>query len=124
MSDVDGQFEDADTPCSGHVATANTCPVEETREELQVGTDSEDEDWDLLYDDDDDICADFEEETGDFTKKLNAARESRGVALAQTSRKRATEKTVSAPEGPKAIQVSKVVGVFRVCLCTKLCVVD
>ena len=101
MSHCEGQFEDAD---DAGTSSSTTAPLKDACEEIQEETDSDDEDWDLLYDDD--ICADFEEEKGDFTKKLNAARASRELASVQMSKRRPNQKTSSAPEGPKSIQVN------------------
>ena len=100
MSHSERQFEDADATCTSGVGITTTCPVTDACEEVEEETDSNDEDWDLLYDDD--ICADFEEEKGDFTKKLNAARASKELQL---SKRGPIQKISSAPEGPKSIQV-------------------
>ena len=106
MSYCEAQFEDADAAHSKDLTStdARVAPTSETGFAEEIDSDLEDEDWDLL--DDDDICADFEEETKDFTKKLNAVRGSRGLTLIKVSKKGTVDKTASIPAVPKSIQVS------------------
>lgn len=110
MSDCERQFEDANAPASaiysgvvtneGLGAAPSGGPSEESE-----SLDS-DEEWDTLYGDDD-LCADFEEETKDFTKKLNAARGAGGFPSGQGNKKGAPlDKTGSAMQLPKSIQVN------------------
>ena len=109
MSYCEAQFKDADATPSKDVASTDTRIASASElgfeaEEGQADSDLEDENWDLL-DDDDDICADFEEETKDFTKKLNAVRGSGGLASMKASKKGTVDKSVSIPAVPKSIQV-------------------
>ena len=108
MSDCEGQFEDADAPNVSRELT-NEIPGAASsggRSEDSEWLDSEeDEEWDTLYGDED-ICADFEEETRDFTKKLNAARGAGGLPSGQGNKKGASlDKTGSALQFSKSIQV-------------------
>ena len=101
-----GQFDDADATSGlgSEVALADAHSTPAGEADIEDDDDSEDDDWDLLGDDDD-ICADFEEETKDFTKKLNAARGSGGRASSNVTKKGVVEKTLVQPV-PKSIQVS------------------
>ena len=88
----EGQFDDADVTCTSQVGDG--------------AADSDDDEWDLLYGGDDDMLADFEEETRDFTKKLNAARGSGGgLAPVHVSKKGASERITSTSDVSKAMQV-------------------
>lgn len=106
MSYCEGQFEDAGATASEKIASTDACIAQtsETGFEEEKYSDSEDEDWELLGDDDD-ICADFEEETKDFTKKLNAVRGSGVLTSAHVSKKGTVDRTASVPVVPKSIQV-------------------
>lgn len=117
MSDCEEQFEDADAPAiSGELTYEDPggAPSGGRSEE----SDSEEE-WDTLYGDED-ICADFEEETKDFTKKLNAARGTGGLPSGQGNKKGASlDKTDS------ALQLSKSIQVFtHACTCSLLATVS
>ena len=111
MSDCEGQFEDADAPASavsGEVTNEGlgAAPSGGPSEESESLDSEEDEEWDTLYGDDD-LCADFEEETRDFTKKLNAARGAGGFPSGQGNKKGAPlDKTGSVMQLPKSIQVN------------------
>ena len=106
MSDCEGQFEDADAPFTGELTEEGPGPAPSGgQSEESESMDSEDEEWDTLYGDED-ICADFEEETKDFTKKLNAARGAGGLPSGQGNKKGAAlDKTGSALQFSKSIQV-------------------
>lgn len=101
MSRCEGQFDDADGLPDAVTADLRSTPAGVAHGQHERETDSEEE-WDLYGEDDDDICADFEEEKRDFTKKLNAIRGAGGLATGQMSQKGSTEK---APLMSKSLQV-------------------
>ena len=113
MNDCETQFEDADAPASAISGVVTNeglgaAPSGGPSEESESLDSEEDEEWDMLYGDDD-LCADFEEETRDFTKKLNAARGAGGFPSGQGNKKGAPlDKTGSAMQLPKSIQVNNI----------------
>ena len=103
MSHCEGQFDDTDPTVASELTKEVRVPAPTDGQSAESDSmESEDEEWDSLYGDEDDICADFEEETRDFTKKLNAARGAGGLPLGQGNKKGAPG---SALQVSKSIQV-------------------
>ena len=101
--EVQGQFEDADAPVRSESTgkDGGKAPYRGQSDESD-SEESEEEGW---YDDED-ICADFEDETRDFTKKLNAARGGGGLLSGQGTKKGPTTNiSNSVLQLPKSIQV-------------------
>lgn len=74
MASCEGQFEDADS--SSHAYTKGPPSPEESEGSEERSGESEDEYWGAEY-------GDWHGETGDFTKKLNAARSGQAGANSQ-----------------------------------------
>lgn len=101
--EVQHQFEDADAPVRSELTNKDSrkAPLGGQSEESD-SVESEEEGW---YNDED-ILADFEDETRDFTKKLNAARGGGGLPSRQEIKKGpTTDVPNSALQLPKSIQV-------------------
>lgn len=109
MSECEGQFDDADASLPSELTENRPGSARSGGYSEEIDSmDSEDEEWDTFYGDED-ICADFEEETKDFTKKLNAARGAGGLPAGQRNKKGASlDKTGSALQLSKSIQVKSI----------------